>query len=138
MPVKFDYKAHMDEIRADFESAGKNVEKTEQSIVKRMAEVTADAVRRRLGRDTGRRSGHKHRTHMADDVEVGRAKKLDGDLTRVVRGGRETGTLWHLVEYGTVNNNRNAKHFIERSLEDVEEVTDKIFDEEIRRGLGVK
>ena len=138
MPVKFDYKFHMDEIRVEFEKAGKNAFKVEERIVLRMSEAVAAAVRKRLGRDTGPRAGHTYRVHMADDVDVSRARKKDGDLVRVIGGGWATGLLWHLVEYGTLRNERRGKHFIERSLEDTEDETDRIFEEEIKKGLGIE
>jgi len=137
MPVTMEYRSCMDEIRMEFDKLGKNLAPVEDKIVKRMAETVATAVRKNLGRDEGKRYGHQERPHMADDVVVSNKQHLDGETTRTVGGGKKTGTLWHLVEYGTIRNHYKAKHFMENSVSETETATDKIFDEEIRKGLGV-
>lgn len=68
---------------------------------------------------------YKGRPAMADDVKISRSR---GGIK--VSGGRMTGTLWHIVNDGTLHT--MGTHFMDGALARLDGSIDKIWDEMMR------
>ena len=73
---------------------------------------------------------YKGRPAMADDVSRTTRTSRWGDRYVRVGGGRRTGTLWHLVNDGTLHS--RATHFMDRALAKLDGDIDKMWDETMR------
>jgi HK97 gp10 family phage protein len=74
--------------------------------------------------------------HMVDDViySVTADKKYGGKVLRV-RGGKKTGTLWHIVNDGTYRS--RATHFMDKAIVEVDNQMDGLLDEAIvQKAMG--
>lgn len=70
---------------------------------------------------------YKGRPAMADDVRISTRKDRFGDLAVKVHGGPRTGTLWHLVNDGTLH--ARPTHFMDDALKSLDEDIDDIWDQ---------
>lgn len=70
---------------------------------------------------------YKGRPAMADDVK--RTIRTDrwGYKYVSIRGGKMTGTLWHIVNDGTLHS--GPTHFLDRAMKQIDDGIDKIWDE---------
>lgn len=69
--------------------------------------------------------------HMADDVHItNRKDRLGYEVTRI-NGGKQTGTLWHILNDG--NYGHPGNHFMDNTLSKVDDFIDKTIDEEMRK-----
>jgi HK97 gp10 family phage protein len=93
---------------------------TKAAVIKHVPKSTPVTLRR--GKE--RTASH---VHMKDDVvaSVVEDKKYGGKMARI-RGGRRTGTLWHLVNDGTYRS--QASHFIDKAMNDVDDMIDGLLD----------
>lgn len=69
--------------------------------------------------------------HMADDVIVRTVKDVYGHKVVRVRGGRKTGTLWHIVNDGTYRS--KATHFIDNATYRADTEINNILEEEMAK-----
>ena len=97
-----------------------------------------NAVEKRL-RSISQKSAHanskkRRRVHMADDVRTMTKKDKYGDIIVKVQGGKQTGTLWHIVNDGTYRS--RATHFMDGALADCEAAVESAVDEELRKVFG--
>lgn len=86
-------------------------------ITKKEAEKELKAIERKGKLYSGRTK------HLYQDVIKTKQKK---GLVAVIKGGKETGTLWHIVDQGTYRS--RPHHFINRVLNSVEGQIDKVLD----------
>ena len=80
----------------------------------------------------------KQMKHMCEDVHIKTTQDEYGDVVVKVQGGKATGTLWHIVNDGSYNKRygkRNrATHFMDISLNEVEQEIESAIDEAMRKG----
>lgn len=145
MGVKLEYEEGLEELRVFVSSITKADDSIISRMTKRAAELLASIIRKnlpigqRLSSSGGKQTGHTERIHMRDDVVVSGLKTdKSGEKYRTVGGGQRTGTLWHIVEYGTSRNQFKGKHFMEKSMREADAAIEAIYDEEIRKGFDVK
>jgi HK97 gp10 family phage protein len=107
-------------------------------IQKKCAKIIKNSVEKRL-RSISQKSAHanskkRRRVHMADDVRTMTKKDKYGDIIVKVQGGKQTGTLWHIVNDGTYRS--RATHFMDGALADCEAAVESAVDEELRKVFG--
>lgn len=73
---------------------------------------------------------YKGRPAMANDVISTIRTNKWGDRFASVRGGKMTGTLWHLVNDGNLHS--RATHFMDRALAKLDGDIDKMWDKTMR------
>lgn len=86
------------------------------------------ALIRHMKRSDYEGKGH---VHMQDDIKTSVRKDRDGEMYASVRGGKKTGTLWHLVNDGTWGH--HGSHFIDKALADYDSERDAIADAALRK-----
>ena len=96
-------------------------------FLKAAATVTKAAVLKHIPRTIGHRR-NAVRKPMHQDIQAGLAtdKKFGGKRMRV-RGGRQTGRLWHILNNGAHRRNLPT-HFIDKAMRDVEGEIDGLLD----------
>ena len=103
-----------------------STEKAKLNTLKKAAKDTKAAVRNRMPLTTGPRR-HLKRKRMIDDIEAGLVDdKIHGGKRARVRGGRQTGPLWHILNNGTYRT--RATNFINKAMADVESSLDATLD----------
>lgn len=115
-------------ISRDCEKAGLDAQKECAKVVKR------EVIRRLSSIRTPDKEARERIKHMADDVQVSTTKDKYGGTVVKVRGGKATGTLWHIVNDGTYRS--EPTHFMDLALSSVENELEKIIDEKLRGALG--
>jgi len=107
-------------------------EDSKNKFLNKMQTEAKDAVLRHIPRSAythGRRG--KERVHLADDVESALVPDDDFGGRRVrTRGGKKTGSLWHIVSDGTYRS--KANHFMDKAMGDIEKKIDAALDEAMR------
>ncbi|SHF13518.1 phage protein, HK97 gp10 family [Tissierella praeacuta DSM 18095] len=106
-------------------------EEIEERFLKRAAEVVKGNIVRNLNVLRTKTNDPEHK-HMADDVNYRIVKDEYGEKVARIRGGKKTGTKWHLVNDGTYRS--KATHFIDTALKQSDEEIEQIFEEEMERG----
>lgn len=101
-------------------------EEVARKTLREAAALTKDAVIRHLPRSNNDKEGH---VHMQDDVHASVRKSKDGGLYASVKGGKKTGTLWHLVNDGTYHS--RATHFMDKAMAEVGPEIEAILDKEM-------
>ena len=71
--------------------------------------------------------------HMADDVVVRTGKDKYGYRYAKIQGGKQTGTLWHIVNDGTYRS--KATHFMDNSMSEADQDIQNAIDESLRKGF---
>jgi HK97 gp10 family phage protein len=100
-------------------------EDAKNKLLKKSAAKTKAAVIRYIPRSIKPKKGRSVR--MADDVQAGVVEdRIYGGKMVRVRGGKKTGTLWHIVNDGTSRN--KASHFMDKALAEVESELDGMID----------
>lgn len=112
-------------ISRDCEMAGLDAQKECAKVVKREVIRRLDSIR------TPDEETRQRIKHMADDVQITTTKDKYGDVVVKVRGGKSTGTLWHIVNDGTYRS--KATHFMDLALSNVENELQQIIDEKLRQ-----
>lgn len=69
--------------------------------------------------------------HMSQDVIIRFTKDRYGYRIVKVQGGKQTGTLWHIVNDGTYKN--SATHFMDNAIAQSEKEIESILDQELRK-----
>lgn len=100
-------------------------------IMKQCASVISARVKGNL---SAIRTAQTNHVHMADDVVIKTGKDKYGYRYAKVGGGKNTGTLWHIVNDGTYIN--KATHFMDNAISDTQSEVQAIIDQELRRALG--
>ncbi|WP_090554731.1 HK97-gp10 family putative phage morphogenesis protein [Natronincola ferrireducens] len=108
-----------------------SAEAVEENYLKRSAEVIKKNIKDQLNsiKTSTNRAGHKH---MADDVQANVVRDKYGYKVARIKGGKRTGTKWHLVNDGTYRS--DATHFMDKAIAQSESEVNKIFEEEMNRG----
>ena len=113
------------EISRECEQAGVNAQKSGAKAVKK-------AVMNKLQKiKTKDEKQRKRLKHMCDDVVIVTKKDDYGETIVKVQGGKQTGTLWHVVNDGTYRS--KATHFMDDALSDVEKELESIVDTELKK-----
>lgn len=105
----------------------KDSEVTEKEMLKDASETIRKFVIANLNKH--RRSlavRYKGRPAMADDVKISVRTSKYGEKYARVMGGKMTGTLWHLVNDGTLHS--KGTHFIDNALTQLDGDMDRIWD----------
>jgi len=101
-------------------------EEAERKMLKKAGELVKKYVVENLNkhrRNIAKR--YKGRPAMADDVRISTRKDKFGDLAVKVHGGPRTGSLWHLVNDGTLH--ARPTHFMDDALKKLDEDIDDIW-----------
>lgn len=119
------------EIEIFFDEIIGATEEAEERFLKRAAEVEKRNIVRNLNVLRTKTNDPEHK-HMADDVNYRIVKDRYGGKVARIRGGRKTGTKWHLVNDGTYRS--KATHFIDTAMKQSDEEIEQIFEEEMEGG----
>lgn len=93
-------------------------------VIDELGDITKKEAEKELKAIERKDKMYDNRTvHMYQDVVKTKQKK---GLVAVVKGGKETGTIWHIVNDGTYRS--RPHHFIDRVLNSVEGQIDKVLD----------
>lgn len=107
--------------------AGDNMLKKCGNIIKARAIGNLNAIK-------NSRDKRPREIHMANDVTVKIAKDKYGYKLVKIGGGKQTGTLWHIVNDGTYRS--KATHFMDKLIQESEAEVQQIIDEELRKVFG--
>lgn len=95
-------------------------------IIKVRVEGNLRAIQKTWKNKDGSDKKRPREVHMADDVVVRTGKDKYGYRYAKIQGGKQTGTLWHIVNDGTYRS--RATHFIDKSIseadKDIQEAID--------------
>lgn len=107
----------------------KDAEKTEKEMLKEAGDQLRDYIVANLNKHR-RVLKNRYRVAMADDVK--RTIRTDkwGNKFVSVRGGKDTGTLWHLINDGTLHT--TGTHFMDGALARMDGSIDKLWDQIMR------
>jgi len=95
---------------------------------------TKAAVSRNMPRTAGVRR-HQHRKRFIDDIQASLVDDKEfGGKRALVRGGRDTGTLWHILNNGTRRS--RATNFMDKAIADVDGKLDATLDIVMREEFG--
>lgn len=105
-------------------------EAAEEKYLRRSAQIMKRNIVRNLKhfKSSIEKAGY---VHMADDVTYSITKDKYGKKVARVRGGRKTGTKWHLVNDGTYK--MDATHFMDSAITQTERDLETITDEEMKK-----
>lgn len=141
MAVKIRYH-DSDKLEVFLSSISNDAYAVKQQTLKRSGETIKQEVIKALPRSSkevdqafyGGKYQYKTHIHMQDDVKVVMDMNgLYGDQVKV-RGGRATGTLWHLVNDGT--SEAKPTHFMDKAQDAAEPLIDKILEDEMGAVFG--
>jgi len=101
-------------------------EAAKNHFLKDAANKAKDAVKRHIPRTVGVRR-HNKRKRLVDDIQAGLVDdKIYGGKRARVRGGRHTGSIWHLVDKGTRHS--RGTNFMDKAMLDIESQIDPLLD----------
>lgn len=131
MSFKIDYKENDADSFDVFLSA---IEHESEEIEKKMLKVGGEQVKEYVVANLNKHrrvlaKRYNGRPAMADDVKVS-VITVNGRKVARVYGGKKTGTLWHLVNDGTLH--AMGIHFIDGALARLDGSIDKLWDEIMR------
>ena len=101
----------------------RDAEKTERE----MLEETGDQLKEYVVANLNK---HRNRVAMADDVKRTIRTNKWGEKYVSVRGGKKTGTLWHIVNDGHLHS--TGIHFMDEALARLDGNMDKLWDKFMR------
>jgi len=109
------------------EFLGEIIAKTEEAKVKCLkaaGEATKNAVSQSVKCSNITDPDH---VHIADDVQMSLVADTElGGKKAKIKGGKKTGTLWHIVNDGTYRS--KATHFMDKAMQKVESEMDAIIE----------
>jgi len=129
------FNINMDEDREGLEVFLTGIQAESEKIEKQMLRQSGDKVRELVVAELNKHRRplavrYKGRPAMADDVKrTIRANKW-GEKYVSIKGGKATGTLWHIVNDGTLHS--RPTHFLDRAIKQIDDEMDKIWDEVIK------
>jgi len=128
--VKFSDSSKLEDF---LDGTAKEVESAKNHFMKAVVKKGKDAVKRHIPRTVGVRR-HAGRKRMVDDVQASLVedKKFGGKRVRI-RGGRQTGPLWHIVDKGTYRS--RGTRFIGKAMTDIDNQIDPALDAAMREEL---
>ncbi len=129
--MAFNIKNEGDEIKIFLDELLKDTENIEENYLKEASKIMKSNVEKNLNQLRTKTNNPNYK-HMADDVTSGITKDQYGYKIARVRGGRRTGTKWHLVNDGTYRS--TATHFMDFAIKQTERDLERIADEEMKRG----
>lgn len=109
----------------DCEKAGIDAQKAGAKVVEKAVVSRLNGIR------TKDKKTENTIKHMADDVTINTTKDTFGDTVIRVRGGKKTGTLWHIVNDGTYRS--KPTHFMDLALGGVESELNALIDEKLKK-----
>lgn len=115
------------------DEAGDKIMKKCASIIKVRVESRLRSTQRKHVNQNGVELKRPREIHMADDVVIKRGKDRYGYRYAKVGGGKQTGTLWHIVNDGTYKN--TATHFMDQVIQDTSSEVEGVIDQELRRTI---
>jgi len=124
-------KGNLDEFTAE---TAYMVEQAKEKSLKSIAKYGKDAVQRHIPRTVGKRR-HTHRKPLHKDIQAGLvADKIYGGKRVRIRGGKHTGTIWHILNNGTYR--IPATHFLDNAIAEIDAVTDEKLDIALSEEFG--
>ena len=115
------------------DEAGDKIMKKCASIIKTRVEGKLKGIQRKHVNKSGVELKRPREIHMADDVKVKTGKDKYGYRYAKVGGGKQTGTLWHIVNDGTYKN--QATHFMDNTISETSSEVEGTIDQELRRAI---
>lgn len=125
------FKMRVIEDKVDLQVLIKDSDAIGEKIMNRCGKVIKTRVESNLNSIRTQQMTHKH---MADDVVVRTGKDKYGYRYTKVGGGKETGTLWHIVNDGTYVS--DPTHFMDNAISQSENDIQQIIDEELSKTNG--
>ena len=110
-------------VLSDINRTAEITEKEMMQLVGNKAKAEIEAQLRRLKRTNVDRKG---RPALADDVTISNRKDGWGNRVANIKGGKKTGTLWHLVNDGNLYS--RPTFFIDAALNNLDKSIDGIWD----------
>lgn len=128
--MAFNIKTDGEKVEVFLDEILKDIESVEENFLKKSANIMKQNVVNNLNRlrTTTSKEGYKH---MADDVQARIVKDKYGDKVARVRGGKNTGTKWHIVNDGTYRS--KATHFMDDAIKQTENDLETIVNEEMKK-----
>lgn len=103
-------------------------EKIEKEMLKKSGDRARELVVAELNKHRRPLSiRYKGRPAMADDVKRTIRSNRWGERYVSIRGGKATGTLWHIVNDGTLHS--SPTHFLDEAMKKIDEDIDELWDE---------
>lgn len=135
--MSFDFKYEKntdgDNMEVFLQQIVKDAQLTEKEILREAGKKAEEEVVRNLSRikrglydSRGRRVDRDGRPALADDVKLSVRKNKWGELTAQIKGGKNTGTLWHIVNDGNLYS--TPTFFLDGALNNLDKAIDNIWD----------
>ena len=113
------------------EDIAKDTEKSEKEASKQAGEELKAKVETNLQRHKRSvKKRYKDRPAFCDDVKLSIRKNKKRKMTATVLGGRAIGTLWHIVNDGTLHT--RGIHFLDKALAEMDKEADSILDKVLK------
>lgn len=140
MGVKMTYH-DSDKLQVVVDDVLKDIELTEEEVFKvmkpKLKQIAVDETRKlkrikNIRPERFRKNGEKRRNkHLYQDVVVKEDKDKYGHKVLRVRGGSQTGTIWHIVNDGTYRT--KATHFMDKIVDRAGAELDAIAERELKK-----
>lgn len=106
-------------------------EKIEKGMLQKSGDMVRDLVVAELNKHKRVLAvRYKGRPALADDVSRTIRTTKWGDKYVSIRGGKKTGTLWHIVNDGTLHS--RGTHFLDRAMKQMDDNIDRIWSEVVK------
>lgn len=113
------------------DDAGQKIMKNCASIIKARSVSKLKAAQKVHYNKNGYEIKRTREIHMADDVVIKSGKDKFGHMYCKVGGGKQTGTLWHLLNDGTYKN--APTHFMDNVVSETNSECEIVVDNELRK-----
>ena len=100
-------------------------------VIKARAEGNLRTIQKVWKNKDGTDKKRPREIHMAEDVIISRSKDKFGNKVVKICGGKQTGTLWHIVNDGTYRS--KATHFMDKTINDTNSNVESIIDQKLGR-----
>lgn len=124
--VKYQKESSNDGLEMFLAEIKNSAEITEKEMIKAAGERAKAEVEKQLQGIKRFNIDRKGRPALADDVKLSVRKNKWGQLTAQVKGGKLTGTLWHIVNDGNLHS-RPTK-FLDRALNNLDNAIDGLWE----------
>lgn len=115
------------------DEAGDKIMKKCAAIIKTRVQGNLKALQKKRTNKKGIELKRPREVHMSDDVVIKTGKDKYGYRYAKVSGGKQTGTLWHIVNDGTYKN--RATHFMDNAINETKDEIEITIDDELRKAI---
>lgn len=124
--VKYNEESPQDGLEVMLKDIQVSAEVTEREMLKLAGNRAKEEVEKQLNHIKRADANRYGRPALADDVKLSIRKNNWGELTAQIKGGKKTGTLWHLVNEGNLYS--RPTFFLDAAIRNLDNAIDGIWE----------